>query len=96
MDGCPPGQRPEITRADQRAIVVEAGGGIRQYRVGARLSGPYPGRRPLGWAGLRAGQVLAQPPGRRQLSHRRDRPPGGVHQAGGTQRHQRLLALAIA
>ena len=38
MDGCPSGQRLEITRADQRAIVVEVGGRIRQYRVGARLS----------------------------------------------------------
>ena len=72
MDGCPPGQRPEITRAGQRAIVVEVGGRIRRYKVGARLSGPYPGRRPLGRAGLRAGQVLAQPPHPRQLSHRGD------------------------
>ena len=97
MDGCPSGQRPEITRADQRAIVVEVGGRIRQYRVGARLSRVLT-RVGAPWDGpvLRAGHALAQPPRRRQLSHRRDRPPCGVHRAGGTQRHQRLLALAIA
>lgn len=39
----PSGQQFEISAGDQRATVVEVGGGIREYRVGARdVLQPYP------------------------------------------------------
>jgi aldose 1-epimerase len=40
---CPSGQQLEISWRDQRATVVEVGGGIRQYAVGERaVLDPYP------------------------------------------------------
>ena len=43
MDACPSGKQLEITWRDQRATVVEVGGGIREYRVGDRpVLDPYP------------------------------------------------------
>ena len=43
MDTCPSGRQVEITYNDQRASVVEVGGGIRLYEVGDRpVCDPYP------------------------------------------------------
>ncbi len=43
MENCPPGRQVEITYNDQRATVVEVGGGIRRYEVGNRsVFDPYP------------------------------------------------------
>lgn len=43
MDDCPSGKQLEVTWEDQRATVVEVGGGIRQYTVGDRpVLDPYP------------------------------------------------------
>ncbi len=43
MDNCPSGRQVEITYEDQRATVVEVGGGIRCYEVGGRsVLDPYP------------------------------------------------------
>ncbi len=43
MDTCPSGRQVEITYNDQRAVVVEVGGGIRRYEVGDRpVFDPYP------------------------------------------------------
>ena len=96
MDGCPAGQRLEITRADQRAIVVEVGGRIRQYRVGARLSRVLTrvGAPGTGRAARRSCPGPAASPTAAIAST--GPPSKWRHRAGGTQRHQRLLALAIA
>jgi len=43
LDTCPSGRQVEITYNDQRATVVEVGGGIRRYEVGDRsVRDPYP------------------------------------------------------
>jgi len=43
LDACPSGKQLEITWQDQRATVVEVGGGIRDYRLGDRpVLDPYP------------------------------------------------------
>jgi aldose 1-epimerase len=43
LDTCPSGCQVEITYNNQRAIVVEVGGGIRRYEVGGRtIFDPYP------------------------------------------------------
>ena len=43
MDTCPSGRQVEITYDDQRATVVEVGGGIRRYEVGGRsVFDPHP------------------------------------------------------
>jgi aldose 1-epimerase len=62
MTVLPTGEQYDLTRGDQRATVVELGGGLRRYRAGDRdLLDGYGADEPVTWV---RGQVLAPWPNR--------------------------------
>ena len=93
----PSGEQIELVHADQRAVVVEVGGGLRTYSAGGRdlldgyaLDAPSTSGR---------GQVLAPWPNRLEDgSYEFDgrRLPARADRAGTAQRHSRSRALGVS
>ena len=90
----PSGEQFEIVYGEQRATIVEVGGGIREYEVAGRaVLDPYGVDAMLRRRPRYAADPVAEQAGRRPLQLRRVGAPAGVDRAGARERDPRLFAL---
>ena len=90
----PSGEQIEIAFGDQRAVVVEVGGGLRSYSVGGRELLDGYGADEMAHVGPRPGaHPVAEPAPGRELRVRRAAPPAPAHRARARERDPRPRAL---